>query len=106
MIEHFTLDEKNNVIPCSLKEWGDLYETDEGQLKRTVAYAEIGDKDISTVFLGLDHGHCADRPLLFETMIFDAQGHDIYMMRYTTWKEAEEGHKKAIQWVLDRCKDE
>jgi hypothetical protein len=41
-------------------------------------------------------------------MVFDEpkSGTDIYMDRYTTWDEAIEGHKKAIQWVLDGCIDE
>ncbi len=68
----------------------------------------INGKHVSTIWLGLDHNHFGGRPLLFETMVFDNPrcGHDIYMNRYTTWDEAVEGHKKAIQWVLDGCKEE
>ena len=29
-----------------------------------------------------------------------------YQVRYTTWHEAIEGHKKAVEWVLNGCKDD
>lgn len=34
MIEHYTLDENLNAVPCSLREWGDLYRTPEGREKK------------------------------------------------------------------------
>lgn len=49
---------------------------------------------VSTVFLGLDHG--GNTPLLFETMIFGGK-HDQYQERYATWDEAEKGHKEAVK---------
>jgi hypothetical protein len=56
---------------------------------------------VSTVFLGLDYGlwHNHDNPLLFETMIFGGE-HDCCQKRYSTWEEAEEGHKRAIELVF------
>lgn len=51
---------------------------------------------ISTVFLGLDHNFSNEGPpILFETMIFGGNS-DGFQNRYSTWEEAEEGHKKAI----------
>lgn len=40
-------------------------------------------------------------------MVFDNEdsADGIYLDRYCTWQEAEEGHKKAIQWVKDTYKD-
>jgi hypothetical protein len=102
----YTLDDNNNVVPCELTEWSKLYEETYGRQRRRVDSIDIDDKHISTVFLGLDHNYFGGKPLLFETMIFDAEGSDIYCERYSTWIEAEEGHKKAIQWVKDGCKDE
>ena len=29
-----------------------------------------------------------------------------YQERYATWKEAEEGHKRAVQWVKEGCKED
>lgn len=55
---------------------------------------------VSTVFLGIDHNFnprsTGNRePILFETMIFGGK-HDLYQRRYSTWQEAEIGHKKSI----------
>jgi hypothetical protein len=51
---------------------------------------------VSTVFLGLDHSFGEGPPQLFETMIFGGE-HDEYQERYSTWDEAEAGHKKACK---------
>lgn len=53
---------------------------------------------VSTVFLVLDHNYSGEgEPILFETMVF---GHpkeeDNPMFRYTTYKEALEGHHKVV----------
>ncbi len=54
---------------------------------------------ISTVFLGLNHSFEDDgSPLLFETMVFGGK-HDQDMERYSTWDEAERGHKKFIEMI-------
>ena len=54
---------------------------------------------VSTIFLGLDHSFNEDDPkdlpVLFETMIF-GKFNDDYQIRYTTWEEAVEGHKRAL----------
>lgn len=101
------LDENKNVIPSSLKEWADFVE---GRLPTN--YKHIGDdevngKRISTVFLGLCHSFdpCNNVPIVFETMIFDSD-HGIYQDRYSTYKEAEDGHHRAIEWVKNGCKHE
>ena len=49
---------------------------------------------VSTVFLGLDHGHNAV-PILFETLVFGGQL-DGNGERYSTYDEAVAGHAK---WV-------
>ncbi len=102
----YTLDDNNDVAPCDLEEWAKLYGEPYGRQRRRVDSIDIDDKHISTVFLGIDHNYFGGKPLLFETMVFNAPGNDIYCERYSTWIEAEEGHKKAIQWVKDGCKDE
>lgn len=47
---------------------------------------------VSTVFLSLDHGWGEGAPVLFETLVFGGQ-HDGRMNRYTSWDDAERGHK-------------
>lgn len=111
--DKYILDENNNVIPASLIEWGKFMESI-GK-KRIIRKDVLMGVLVSTVFLGTDHKFSTEeekqrpdyKPDIFETMIFDkmGKGNDIYCDRYSTWKEAEEGHKKAIQWVLDGCKE-
>jgi hypothetical protein len=58
--------------------------------ERRVARTELDGADVSTVFLGLD--------LVFETLVFggpmDGECH-----RYSTWEQAEVGHKAMVQLV-------
>ncbi len=97
----FILDKDKNVIPATLMEWGQFLETDPEF--RRVDRTEIDGLMISTVFLGNDHSFDG-RLHIFETMIFNDDISLDYLERYSTWKEAEEGHQKAIQWVKDGCK--
>lgn len=64
---------------------------------KVVAKDEINGVRISTVFLGMDHGFHGE-PLLFETMIFGGE-HDMYQERYSTYDQAEKGHKVAVDLV-------
>lgn len=101
----YKLDENKNVVPCSRDEWNDLYKLD-----RHVSNEIINGMNISTVFLGLCHNfnlHDNDRtPIVFETIVFDKNDRSIYMKRYSTWEEAEKGHKQAIEWIKNGCKDD
>lgn len=54
---------------------------------------------VSTVWMGLDHnyGH-NNRPLIFESMVFLPNTSDEQeMWRYSTWEEAERGHKMLVK---------
>jgi len=66
----------------------------------TVKSTNISDILISTVFLGIDHAFGRGEPILFETMIFGGE-HNEYQERYATWEEAEEGHHRACELVLN-----
>lgn len=102
---HYFLNEDHTYTQCTLMEWAIQIEHLWREKKKHVADEEVKGKRVSTVWLGLDHNYLGGKPLLFETMVFDQPkgGTDIYMDRYTTWTEAVEGHKKAVQWVLDGC---
>src|SRR6266852_1234578 len=84
----------HEVVPVEdLLEWVRWLETAE----RKVAHDQISpDVRVSTVFLGLDHSFDQGPPLLFETMIFGGK-HSYFQERYTTWEQAEEGHKRAVK---------
>jgi hypothetical protein len=92
---HATLDGNHNVIPATdLFEWGQWFES----ATRRVAEDFVGKVRISTVFLGLNHRYGEGRPLWFETMVFEGPL-DGDMDRYTTWDEAEAGHKLMVERV-------
>ena len=106
MLKYYKLNQDKTVSICTQEEYCDHY--------RENIVEHVGDDDIfgrrvSTIFLGIRHNLLGEKPLLFETMVFDyknSHGNDIYLERYSTWHEAKEGHDRAIQWVLDGCKDE
>ena len=75
--------------------WAKMFE----EKDRHVAEEMIGDVRISTVFLGLDHAFGSGPPLLFETMVFGGSL-DQEQDRYSTWAEAEVGHKDMVNRVL------
>jgi hypothetical protein len=86
-------------VPCDdLLQWGRWLQTAD----RTVALTGIGDMQVSTVFLGLDHSFGYGPALLFETMIFGGRYADSarpadYQERCSTWEEAEAQHAKAVE---------
>src|SRR5215467_2194035 len=66
---------------------------------RIVAKDYVGDVEISTVFLGLNTNYMSDGPpIVFETMIFGGD-HDHKQMRYSTWEDAERGHRVMVELV-------
>lgn len=73
---------------------------------KRVALDEIGPYEVSTVWLGLDHGWTpGGAPLIFETMVFTAAawndpdggvGPDLDCLRYSTEAEALAGHAATL----------
>lgn len=102
----YKLDENKNAIPCSSKEWGE-----QRTLMRKTKSKHVNDETIngfrvSTVWLGINHAmHGAPTPLIFETLVFD-KSEEIYFEQYPTWIMAEEGHKRAVEWVKNGCKED
>lgn len=94
MSDHWILKDKKPER-VDLMTWARWFENGK---QRIVAKTKVGDVSVSTVFLGIDHSFDGGRPLLFETMIFGGE-HDQYQDRYSTYEEAEEGHKKAVALV-------
>lgn len=93
-MDNYILNGKEPVIEPDLIKWSSWFETAERHVKLTEP--EQGVK-VSTVFLGLDHGFDGE-VFLFETMVFGGE-YDGYCERYSTWDEAEKGHKKAINMI-------
>jgi hypothetical protein len=67
---------------------------------RRVAKTTVGEVDISTVFLTVDHAWGGGPPILFETMVFGGPLNE-YQWRYSTWDEAVAGHERIVNAVRD-----
>ena len=96
MSRWYILDNNNKPIPKPVLEAAQWLEDNDH--RRTVKRDEIGDILVSTVFLGLDHAWNSDVPVLWETMIFGGE-HDQYQERYTSHKDALEGHELALTLI-------
>jgi hypothetical protein len=102
---HYILNPDHSTQPATLEEafqqwkmWDDLGAYVAGHPK-VVAKTQIGNVEVSTVFLTLDHGFGSGPPILFETMVFDGSGNGQDCVRYATWDEAVEGHEKIVQRI-------
>jgi hypothetical protein len=111
-------EDGHTPIPCySLHEWG-VWLATAGD-KRIVAWTGNATKYVSTVFLGLNHRHFGDGPpLLFESMAFQHEGRtmDFFgrgeeavpetldQQRYSSWDDAETGHKAMVRKYLVNAK--
>lgn len=96
--------------PISMRDWARLIEY-AGLDYKIVSRTEVGPYRVSTVWLGLDHGHLrwdqdADyQPIIFETMVFgrDEEGdpgwEDFDMERYSTEEQALAGHRAMVDKV-------
>ena len=93
----YILKGKSPILCDNLLEWGEWIEG----ANRKVKFTKLKGCKVSTLFLGLDYSFAGGPPLLFETMVFggplDGSQH-----RYSTWEEAEEGHKKMVKTVKAR----
>ena len=86
----------HKIVPCDdVLKWAKWLE----KAERHVADDKENGIRVSTIFLGIDHSFGQEPPLLFETMVFGGE-HDEDMERYSTWEEAEQGHKKMCGTVF------
>ena len=64
---------------------------------KRVALDGVGNYNVSTVWLGLDHQYGEGPPLIFETMVFpDDSFVDSFCERYSTETEALDGHERIV----------
>ncbi len=96
MSDKYILINKKPVAEPDLLAWAGWFETAE----RHVAKDQLGDVKVSTVFLGVDHSFGHGPPLLFETMVFGGSL-DQEMNRYSTWEQAEAGHREMLRRVKE-----
>lgn len=95
-MDRYILKDREPVRCDGLLEWGTWFE----RADRTVARDMIGEVEISTIFLGIDHAFGRPGPLLFETMVFGSEQFEHEQERYRTWEEAERGHAEVVARVM------
>ena len=88
------LDANHNIVEVlDVIEWATWFESAD----RRVMKETIGDIELSTVFLGLNHNYSGEgKPLWFETLIFGGE-FDGEMWRYSTYNEAVDGHREIAE---------
>lgn len=97
-VERWNGDTFVGVEETDPKTWAAYFASE----RRIVARTATPGGDVSTVFLGLGHGHDAHHPQLYETMVFtiDATSNlptpSEYQVRYATRAEALAGHAYAV----------
>jgi hypothetical protein len=101
-ITYWKLNPDHSLEPAPLNDQGRptdeyiewLYGEDSYKHK-VLIQEEVGNKWVSTVFLGLDHGF-GDNIRVFETMVFtNGEGSERDCQRYSTWEEAIAGHRRV-----------
>ena len=80
--------------PAKREEWLNARVLDDEAAKR-VAKDAVGDAEISTVFLGINHQYGDGPPVLWETMIFGGS-HDQDQWRYISEQDARVGHERVV----------
>lgn len=111
-MEKYILGEDQKPALCNdLMKWLEWFEdaNESGSLR--IAEDSVGDYRVSTIFLGINHQFkYGDRPILYETIVFDKEGNDVLQHRYSTREEALTGHQELIEVciktrdIIDTCK--
>jgi hypothetical protein len=102
--EYMILTADHEVVSTDLRTWSKAFgNTKAFEKARRVGKTTVGDAEVSTVFLGINHEFMGGPPLWFETMVFGGD-YDADQWRYTTWAEAEAGHARVVA-ALERGED-
>jgi hypothetical protein len=95
-MRHYILDDKGRpVVEADFTEWARWFE----KAERHVADERIGDVQISTVFLGLDHAARGSTPVLWETMAFGGRFDQVQDRCSGSWEQAEAMHARMVERV-------
>ena len=85
--------------PITRDEWAQMWAGD--QETRRVAFDNLDSAaEVSTVWLGLDHGFGRGAPLIYETMIFGGP-FDQHAWRYSTEDGALNGHRRVVRALIE-----
>ena len=89
---YYKLDKNKKVVKATLQEFSEIFKDSNA---RTVKKTKVGVSEVSTVFLGMDHGFGSAKPIVFESMVFGGNN-DGMQRRYSTWDEAVKGHNEIV----------
>lgn len=81
--------------PITMIEWSAQFDDD-----RRVAHTKVAGVEVSTLWIGIDHGDGMGPPQIFETMIFGGE-YDGHQVRYATEEQAVDGHKHIVSRLRD-----
>ena len=83
------------VVEPDITKWGKWMEIG----NRRVKFEKVGDVEISTVFLGMDHAWGGGPPVLWETMVFGGPMDQEQMRCSGSKEQAEAMHDKMVERV-------
>ena len=86
--------------PMTMEEWAAARSRDDDSLwQKHHLVTKTDSAEVSTVWLGMDHSWGDGPPLIFESLVFGGALAD-EMDRYSTWREAQNGHAALVDRVL------
>lgn len=89
-------DGKTPIAEPDMQKYGEFFH-DIG--KRTVAKTTVGNCEVSTVFMCLDHNYTGSGdPVLWETLVFGG-AMDGYQLRYQSYDEALSSHNHLCDYL-------
>jgi hypothetical protein len=99
MTEYYVLNEAGEAVPTgSLYEWSKWFETNRDG--RMVSKTTVGEAEVSTVFLGMNHQWGSGPPLIFETMIFGGKW-ESHCWRWSTRAQSVAAHDQIVAVLRD-----
>lgn len=97
MSEMYVLDNRGEVVAePDLIKWGAWMASPHA---RRIAWSEIGEWTVSTVFLGINHSFGHGPPVLWETMVFGPKPWDQPQWRYTSREAAVSHHDQVAEHI-------
>lgn len=102
----YKLDSDGVPVRCDSAEWGEWFMTNDRKVSETNIKWMGHDIQVSTVFLGLDHGIDDGDPVLWESMVFGLpDGNDLMERCSGTRQEAKFMHRRVQARLRDLLKE-
>lgn len=103
MSRQYILNQLGEPVPePDLSKWGKWMGQNFEDSLRRVKRETIGDCDVSTVFLGLDHNYGVGPPILWETMVFGGKMDQEQARCSGSREQAEAMHAKMVRLVKEK----